>query len=361
MLNEDDLDAAVGQSIVTQAQADALRTFAAERRKTGGAERADEERFRFMRGFNDFFFAIGVVLFGAGLSLYAGMQASPLVYGFAAIVMWGLAELLVRRRRLVLPGIVIVVFFVGFVVAALPIASFYTDSGQIPLATQSRFNNLNLLFGHGSTAQLAVKAVIAGLAAAGFYARFRFPFALLLIAGSAVAAFELGVSNMLFGDSAIARLALLLLCGVVVFGFAMWFDLSDRLRATRWSDCAFWLHVLAAPLIVHSLVGLLAGPTFRPDNFASIMIVLVAVLMTGIALIIDRRALLVSALVYVGSVIAYALSTATLDKSLILIATLVILGALVLALGIGWSPLRRRIVSRLSPALMNRLPPAVPA
>jgi len=45
----------------------------------------------------------------------------------------------------------------------------------------------------------------------------------------------------------------------------------------------------------------------------------------------------------------------------VLIATLVILGALVLALGIGWSPLRRRVVSMLSPALMNRLPPATAA
>ena len=71
-----------------------------------------------MRGFNDFFFALGVVLLGAGLSIFAGMVGSPLVYGLAAIVMWGLAELLVRRMRLVLPGIVIVGFFVVFVVAA---------------------------------------------------------------------------------------------------------------------------------------------------------------------------------------------------------------------------------------------------
>ena len=93
----------------------------------------------------------------------------------------------------------------------------------------------------------------------------------------------------------------------MVFSFAMRFDLSDRLRATRRSDCAFWLHVLAAPLLVHSLVGLVSDNTFKPDTFAAIMIVVIALLLTIVALIIDRRALLVSALVYVGSV--YCLCT----------------------------------------------------
>ena len=37
----------------------------------------------------------------------------------------------------------------------------------------------------------------------------------------------------------------------------MYYDLSDRTRTTRLADCAFWLHLLAAPLIVHSLIRLL--------------------------------------------------------------------------------------------------------
>jgi hypothetical protein len=46
-------------------------------------------------------------------------------------------------------------------------------------------------------------------------------------------------------------------CGLRVFAAAMSFDLSDRDRMTRRSDCAFWLHLLAAPLIVHSLISLI--------------------------------------------------------------------------------------------------------
>jgi tetrahydromethanopterin S-methyltransferase subunit D len=361
MLHDDDLEAAVGAGVVTQAQADALRTFSRQRQKVGVAERADEERFRFMRGFNDFFFAIGVVLFGGGIAMYASIRPSPIVYGLAAVSMWGLAELLVRRMRLVLPGIVIVLFFVIFVVLALSFVNLLTiPSPFLPSGTSGRSWSTPT-FGHSGAPQVAIKAVIAGLAAAGFYARFRFPFALLLIAGSVVAAFELAASHFLFEDSAVANLLLLFLCGVAVFSVAMRFDLSDRLRATRRSDCAFWLHVLAAPLLVHSLVDLVSDNTFKPDTFAAIMIVVIALLLTIVALIIDRRALLVSALVYVGSAIAFALSNAAIDRSFILIATLVILGALVLALGVGWAPLRRRVVSVLPSNVVDRLPPVVPA
>ena len=40
----------------------------------------------------------------------------------------------------------------------------------------------------------------------------------------------------------------------------MSFDISDRERLTRRADCAFWLHLLAAPLIVHSVVSLVSEP-----------------------------------------------------------------------------------------------------
>ncbi len=362
MLQNDDLEAAIGVGIVTQAQADALLAFVASRRGGAAALRADEERFRFMRGFNDFFFAVGVALLGVGLALFAGMKANPIVYGLSAFVMWGLAELLVRQMRLVLPGIVIVGFFVALVALALPFANFIKPTpGQFVSPASPVPSMVSAFLGYGNQPQAALNAAIMGVAAAVFYARFRFPFALLIVAAGTVVAFELTVSHFVFNDSATAHLLLLLLSGLAVFGIAMRFDLSDRLRATRRSDCAFWLHVLAAPLLVHSLVGLVSGNTFRPENFAAGMIVVIALLLTVVALIIDRRALLMSALVYVGSAIAFALSRAAVDSVFILIATLVILGVLVLALGVGWAPLRRRVMSLLSSNVVDRLPPVVPA
>ena len=359
MLQNDDLEAAIGEGIVTQAQADALLAFAAQRHAGAAGLRADEERFRFMRGFNDFFFAIGVVLLGAGIAMYVGMGGAPALYAVAAAIMWALAELLVRRMRLVLPGIVILIFFVVFVIsAALP---FVTGIPQARPPAISRALGFGGFFNPASEVQLAIKAAIACIAAAAFYARFYFPFALFVTGGGAVLAAVLSADSLLFDNATLPRLIMLLLCGLVVFAAAMRYDLSDRLRATRRSDCAFWLHVLAAPLLVHSLVALVSPRAFQLNNFAAAMIILIAVLLTLVALIIDRRALLVSALTYIGIVIAYTLAHAGATATAVGIATLVILGILVLALGVGWAPLRRGVASLMSRKIMDRLPPVVPA
>jgi hypothetical protein len=58
MLRQEDLDAAVAEKIVTPAQALALADFAARRQRARNALIGHEERFRFMRGFNDFAYAI---------------------------------------------------------------------------------------------------------------------------------------------------------------------------------------------------------------------------------------------------------------------------------------------------------------
>ena len=74
MLEDDDLDAAIAAGIISTDQVEKLRAFADGRRRS--AERADDERFRFMRGFNDFFFAVGIVLFGARNHLFCRRQSA---------------------------------------------------------------------------------------------------------------------------------------------------------------------------------------------------------------------------------------------------------------------------------------------
>jgi len=55
-LERDDIDAAVAAGVIPQAQADALNAFAAERRRARfGQSGQEDESFRFMTGFNDFF------------------------------------------------------------------------------------------------------------------------------------------------------------------------------------------------------------------------------------------------------------------------------------------------------------------
>jgi hypothetical protein len=362
MLEDADLDAAVAEAIVSPAQAAALREIGARRTRERAIAEGHEERFRFMSGFNDFFFAVGVVLFAAGVAYFAGN--SPIGMGIAAALMWSLAELLVGRLRLVLPGILLACLFVLFVLLAVPTETGLNTRGPVPPG--GGFLGLGYLRVNptkdGALA-LAIKALVAAAAAALYYWRFRLPFALLpLVATLLIAVLSL-LTLVLPATLSTLWFVVLLLCGLAVFAAAMAFDMSDRERLTRRADCAFWLHLLAAPLIVHSLISLVTDKLVGMTASAAATIVLIIALLAVAAIAIDRRALLVSGLSYLGIVIGYAISGAagTPDsKAAVVPATLVILGAFVLALGVGWMPLRRRVMSLLSPIVANRLPP-VPA
>jgi hypothetical protein len=370
MVEDDDLDAAVADGVLTQAQLDALRTFVTSRRAS--AERADDERFRFMRGFNDFFFAVGIVLFGAGITFFAGTSAFKNI--LAAVLIWALAEFLVRRMRLVLPGILLVSLFAFFAfrLTQLNWAALSHVIG-VPLRLTPGFpTRPNPVLDSFEPIAIAVKALAAALAATLFYLRFQLPFALLVIAGCLVLFLSMLFGPVLFPDTS-AYTLILLVCGLGVFAVAMYYDLSDRTRTTRLADCAFWLHLLAAPLIVHSLIRLLlSGPTgadasagpfgLSMTTASAVTIFVIVALLTMVAILIDRRALLVSALIYLGVAIGYALTSAiragTDSDVSVFFATLVILGATVLILGAGWQPLRRVFLRLVPTAFVNRLPPA---
>ena len=94
-------------------------------------------------------------------------------------------------------------------------------------------------------------------------------------------------------------LGFVLALGIGVFLFAMWWDGSDRARLTRRADVAFWLHLLAAPMIVHPVFTLLGLNDGNATIGEGLVVILLYVVLGLTALAIDRRALLVSALAYV--------------------------------------------------------------
>ena len=148
----------------------------------------------------------------------------------------------------------------------------------------------------------------------------------------------------------------MLLLGIGVFLFAMWWDWSDRSRITRRSDVAFWLHLLAAPMIVHpifTLLGLNSGNASDRRSARSSVLLYVALGLTALA--IDRRALLVSALAYV----LYAL-TELFKKfgavELNVALTALVIGSALLLLSAFWHQARAAIVRPLPESLRDRLP-----
>jgi hypothetical protein len=274
----------------------------------------------------------------------------------------------VRRMRLVLPGILLACLFVFFAFRLTEldwpsVAQLIGKRAFLP----PRFST-TMVFGSFEPIAIAVKALIASVAAVAFYMRFRLPFALLLIAATFVLFVWTALAVLL--PHVVLPSLILLACGVGVFAAAMVYDLSDRMRTTRAADCAFWLHLLAAPLIVHSLIRLiLPAPTIGAGPFGSTMtttsaaaIFIIVAFLTAIAVLIDRRALLVSALTYLGIAIGYALTTAIRagagDQAPVFFATLLILGTMVLALGVGWQPLRRLFLRLFPSNFVDRLPPA---
>jgi hypothetical protein len=354
-MESEDIDAAVAAGVMPQAQADALRAFVAERHRSRLEQAGSEdERFRFMTGFNDFFFAIGIVLLGFGMMFFTGGVPLPSLVG--ALLIWGLSELLVRRMRLVLPGILLSLFFIAFVFLAVP-ADLTTMMSRVNPGQVIGNFWLDAFGATGLPIAAATKALTGVAAAALYYWRFRLPFALLPIAASLVL-LAMALVRLTLGELGPFVWSLLTLaCGLTVFVAAMLFDTSDRDRMTRRSDCAFWLHLLAAPLIVHSLISIVTPHFGMIDNTVAALIILIVAVLALVAIAIDRRALLVSTLLYVGTVIAYALGGTQGGSGGVFFSTLVILGVFVITLGVGWQPLRRALLKLISPSIARKLPP----
>lgn len=131
--------------------------------------------------------------------------------------------------------------------------------------------------------------------------------------------------------------------------------MSDRERRTRRSDVAFWLHLAAAPLIAHPIfhmLGVFDGDVSVP--MAAVVLGLYVVF-GCIALAVDRRALLVSSLVYVLWAM-YALFEQSGAVELAAALTALVIGSALLTLSAFWQPMRRSVVGMLG-NFGDRLPP----
>jgi hypothetical protein len=146
-----------------------------------------------------------------------------------------------------------------------------------------------------------------------------------------------------------------LVLGLGTFLFAMRWDASDRRRETRRSDVAFWLHLLAAPMIVHPVFSLLGLTTGEASIGGAVVVILLYVALALVALAIDRRALLVSALAYVlWAINALFQQSGAVELSVAL--TALVIGSALLLLSAFWAIARRVVVGPLPDGLQARLP-----
>lgn len=359
MLNEAQLTKAVQEGIITDAQLKELKTLASpETPSASQAQTVEDEAPRFFRSFNDLFIAMGVGILGFALN-YAidlvgkGDNFMEVVAPVTAVlIFWLLGEWLTAYKRINFPSIIIAIFFAFFV-------------GQSLIAG---YENLFLETAKKATPLGVVSICGLGAIAMGtFFLRFKLPFSVLLFAAS-IAAFVLASFMAFLGKDVITPYLrwVILAIGLSVFAAAMWFDVQDPHRTKRTSDQGFWLHLLAAPIITHSVLWtslqpLITANSSTPETSANLMVVIVLsmfVLFSLVALIIDRRALLISSLGYAAAALGYIIYKFDLEGNAALIITMVLIAGLILSLGTGWYSLRKSVFKLLPPLkFFEKLPP----
>ncbi len=334
MFSQIDLQDAVAAGAITAESADALRTFVDERRGLSGA---DDENFRLLTGFNDIFVNIATIILLVAVGWLAALAVSLLAGVAVAAVAWGLALFFTEKRRMALPSITLLIAFVGGI--AFSAAQLVGD------------------LSHPGPGMM----ILAGFAGAGaayvHWRRFQVP--ITVAAGAAAGALILiGAVGDLTGRSigTTPVLIVTLVSGVGIFLLAMRWDSSDPARVTRRSDVAFWLHLLASPMIVHPIFALLGLDKGGGGPAGAIVIIALYALLGIAALAIDRRALLVSALVYVLWALGSLMQN--FGKSGLNIAlTALVIGSALLTLSAFWHQARRVVVAKLPDPIRRTLPP----
>ena len=367
MLNKTDLSNAVSEGIITREQEIQLnafseRTHANDENPLYQVSETRDEPFRLLRGFRDIFIALGIAFLAVGATvLYTSSHTSALFYfgpafsdydwyaGFwpaiasAAVLLAigiAIAEIVTRKLRLPLSSLVLslaIAYWAGLfgVQCLAPLASLL-DQSKIPSFPIG-------IAGFFLSAFIGISL---------FYLRYRLPFVMLVVAGTLVG-LGLSVISSMWPEFASQNLRFVIGgLGALVFVVAMNFDLKDRLRITRFSEIAFWLHLLAAPLMIHSF---LQTNSLAQNNVP--LILTVFAILTFIALVIDRRAVLVSSLVYMGGAFVQIVLALGLQGSMLFAVPILSIGVLVVVLGIGWTPLRRLVLSITPSAITDRVPP----
>lgn len=352
MYTEDDLRTAVATGAISADAADALRNSVRASRE---APATDEEHFRLINSFNDIFVTIAAVLLlvamaGIGQAFTPGIDGPPPFSGMLiAAAAWGMAEYFTRLRRMALPSIVLLLAFVGGVFEML--------LGFVVMGIGSdNFDGNQVLAG------LLISGAALTTAGAAWMHWRRFMVPITVAAGAAALAVTvIALIVTALGPQTIDQpeavfMPLVFLAGLVIFGFAMRWDMSDLGRQTRRSDVAFWLHLLAAPMIAHPLfhwLGVTGGDNIGLGAALGVLVVYVA--MGLVALAIDRRALLVSALAYVLAALTFLFDRFGAVELNVALTALVI-GSALLTLSAFWTPIRRGVVAMLPGDIGARLP-----
>lgn len=291
------------------------------------SDRVDEEDIRMTTGFADVFTAILIVVGFVALNALAGAFGGLLMI----VASFALGRPFIRDRQFATTGIVLAA---GVAVGAGVSAAFLEVGGLLVSAAASLF--------YWRAFKVPIALALAWVAAIAF------PFALL----------GMSLDMLIVEQTSVLALA----AGLLTFGAAMYYDSGDRVRQTRRSDVAFWLHFAAAPILVHGLFAAMGVNPWVGTPVDAWMVLAVFVALTIVALVIDRRPILVSSFFYVvaatGSLLSSLYDSGEIEAQIqgVMLAPGVI-GLLILLLAAAWTPIRRGLLWGL-PEVITRYVPA---
>ena len=332
MYTDENLSSAVKAGIFTDDAASKFRAFVSNEQ---GMVAVDEEHFRLVTGFNDIFVVIACGLLLVSVGWIGREIATGLGLLAVAITSWGLSEFFVLKRKMALPAIVLLLTFIVGI------------SGFAAELFRAQSTNESLSF---------LAAGITGLVASYLHwLRFRVP--ITVAAGFAVVIGSI-IAFIIIQFPKIENWSLLMIFigGLLSFAIAMHWDMQDTKRLTKKSDVAFWLHLLAAPLIVHPvffILGVFEGKNSIPMTLSVIGLYIV---LAVISIAIDRRALMVSALIYV----LYSFSTLLKTFGIVSLGfsiTGLAIGSALLLLSAFWQTSRSHLLGLSPKCFLRWLPP----
>ena len=329
-MTPEEIDQAVAKGIITPGQALELKVEATK--KDPGVE---EEPFALVDNFGAVFVVVGLVILQGAPWLFStvlGGMAVPLLYGGFGAIYWMLAEGFVRgKRRLPATASALLFVYNGAIAGQLLTGQLWGASSGL---SQIAADDIGFL---------ALAAVFLAIA----LVRFRLPLLVLALALSIVS-LALALLNA-------PTLWIMGGCGLVAILIGIGLDLKDPTRTGQWHEWAMWLFVIGSPLAVHPLFVTVIrdrvegrGLSEVFDGGGTIVLVLgLAFVVSFVGLLLDRRSLVTSSLIYLAAAFAYLLFRTVGDPiSLIGIIPLTI-GAYVILLGVAWKPIRSTVLKAL--------------
>ncbi|MBF0264187.1 MAG: hypothetical protein HQL46_02875 [Gammaproteobacteria bacterium] len=335
-MNKKQLNKAVQEGIISQKQADLLFNFLSDSDNSvlngtnTNISNSDNipisssgEQLKFLRSFGDIFIALGVLLlaFTSHQLATSILEQILIIVGFYVISEW-----LVGIKRLVLPGITLLLSILYFV-------------NEVVDINLGMYESLDVIF-----------MIMASLL---FYLRYKMPFSLYPVAVGCIY-----LSIELFQINVIEHPYIFIILGLIVFSFAMWYDSRDTNRITSLSDNGFWLHLLAAPLIVHGVMVSLFLSEQQMLQVDNMTIMTLFTLFFFIALFVDRRAILVSSFAYALFAVFKFAYQQFMEVDNLTLFILMGVGLFIIFFGTYWYKVRKLVFSPIASWRISQFVPS---